>query len=71
MNGDGIYCNLITGQEKKIVPFAQHSACTIEMANLSQSFEVVVIDEIQVFSFEILLSFFFSYYGLIFFPDDC
>ena len=30
------------------MPGAQHSACTIEMANLATEYEVAVIDEVQV-----------------------
>ncbi len=48
VNQEGVYCSLVTGQEKKVIPFAQHVACTIEMANLFQAVEVAVIDEIQV-----------------------
>jgi ATP-dependent RNA helicase SUPV3L1/SUV3 len=46
----GIYCNLITGQEKRIVPFATHGSATVEMAVSAseQSHDVVVIDEIQM-----------------------
>lgn len=48
MNAEGIYCNLHTGQEKKDLPFANHLACTVEMAYLSKQWEVAVIDEVQV-----------------------
>jgi len=47
-NMDGTYCNLLTGQEKKIVPFAKHVACTVEIANLENPVEVAVVDEIQM-----------------------
>ena len=36
------------GQERKEVPFANHTACTIEMTNLQRRVDVAVIDEIQV-----------------------
>ena len=36
------------GQERKEVPFASHTACTIEMTNLQRRVDVAVIDEIQV-----------------------
>lgn len=39
-----------TGQERKELPFAQHTACTIEMTNLQKRVDVAVIDEIQVSS---------------------
>ena len=29
----GVYCSLLTGQEKREVPFADHVAATVEMAN--------------------------------------
>ncbi|CAI6001254.1 unnamed protein product [Closterium sp. NIES-64] len=50
VNADGVYCNLVTGQERKEMPFAHHTACTIEMANLSTPVDVAVIDEIQMIS---------------------
>jgi ATP-dependent RNA helicase SUPV3L1/SUV3 len=52
VNGEGIYCNLHTGQEKKDLPFANHLACTVEMAYLSKQWEVAVIDEVQMMSDE-------------------
>ena len=36
------------GQERSIIPAAQHTACTIEMTNLLKRVDVAVIDEIQV-----------------------
>jgi hypothetical protein len=30
------------------VPFATHTACTIEIANLTVDYDVAVIDEVQV-----------------------
>ena len=36
------------GQEKQIVPGAQHTACTIEMVSTTQQVDVAVIDEIQM-----------------------
>ncbi|BDA46196.1 ATP-dependent RNA helicase SUPV3L1, mitochondrial [Coccomyxa sp. Obi] len=47
LNASGTFCNLITGQERKELPFAQHTACTIEMTNLAKRVDVAVIDEIQ------------------------
>ena len=52
VNADGVYCNLVTGQERKEVPFAAHTACTVEMANLTRSYKVAVIDEIQMIADE-------------------
>lgn len=48
VNALGVYCSLHTGQEKKRVPFANHVACTIEMASTDECYEVAVIDEIQM-----------------------
>jgi ATP-dependent RNA helicase SUPV3L1/SUV3 len=44
----GIYCSLYTGQEIQRVPFETHGAATVEMASLSEDYDVVVIDEIQM-----------------------
>ena len=48
----GTPCDLVTGEERRAgredgEP-ADHVACTVEMANMGQQFEVCVIDEIQV-----------------------
>ena len=37
-----------TGQERRVVPGALHTACTIEMASLASQYDVAVIDEVQV-----------------------
>jgi len=47
-NIDGTLCSLITGQEKKLVPGARHTACTVEMLDLQRRVDVGVIDEIQM-----------------------
>ncbi|PPC94298.1 MAG: helicase [Methylotenera sp.] len=44
----GVPCNLITGEERVLVPGAQHTASTIEMMNPAQAVEVAIIDEIQM-----------------------
>lgn len=36
------------GQEKQIVPSAQHTSCTVELVDLQKEVDVAVIDEIQV-----------------------
>ncbi|KAN0065474.1 RNA helicase [Thecaphora frezii] len=42
-------CNLITGEEQKVVdPMAGLYACTVEMVNLQRAWDVAVIDEIQM-----------------------
>lgn len=48
VNAKGIYCSLLTGQEKKRVPFSNHVACTVEMASTQEPYDVAVIDEIQM-----------------------
>ncbi|KAI7867668.1 P-loop containing nucleoside triphosphate hydrolase protein [Spinellus fusiger] len=49
MNSKGIPCNLLTGEERRIVsPTAALTSSTVEMANLSKPLEVAVIDEIQL-----------------------
>jgi len=48
LNADGLYCSLITGQEKQYVPGAEHMACTIEMVSMADPVDVAVIDEIQM-----------------------
>ncbi|CAH2079920.1 unnamed protein product [Thlaspi arvense] len=48
VNALGIYCSLLTGQEKKRVPFAKHVSCTVEMVSTEELYEVAVIDEIQM-----------------------
>lgn len=47
-NADGLYCNLITGQERRELPGAEHTACTVEMVNMQRRVDVAVIDEIQM-----------------------
>ncbi|XP_071913775.1 DExH-box ATP-dependent RNA helicase DExH18, mitochondrial-like isoform X4 [Coffea arabica] len=48
VNALGVYCSLLTGQEKKFVPFSSHVACTVEMVSVDELYEVAVIDEIQM-----------------------
>ena len=48
----GIPCDLVTGEERRFgrdddEP-SDHVACTVEMANMGQTYDVCVIDEIQV-----------------------
>jgi ATP-dependent RNA helicase SUPV3L1/SUV3 len=44
----GVPCNLVTGEERNIIPGAQHMACTVEMMNPNHQVEVAIIDEIQM-----------------------
>lgn len=46
----GIYCDLLTGQEKRALPHSTHVSCTLEMVNIQREFDVAVIDEIQMIS---------------------
>ena len=50
-NGRGTECDLVTGEERRLAredgEQASHVACTVEMTNLAQPYEVAVIDEIQ------------------------
>ncbi|MBF0624786.1 MAG: hypothetical protein HQL82_08265 [Magnetococcales bacterium] len=48
LNQWGIFCNLMTGEERIPVPGAQHTASTIEMLPLHQHYELAVIDEAQM-----------------------
>lgn len=50
VNAHGVYCSLLTGQEKKYVPFSNHIACTVEMVSTEDLYDVAVIDEIQMMS---------------------
>lgn len=50
LNKEGIACNLLTGEEEVIIEGARHSSCTVEKANILNSYEVAVIDEIQMVS---------------------
>jgi ATP-dependent RNA helicase SUPV3L1/SUV3 len=44
----GVPCNLVTGEERVLIPGAQHTACTVEMMQPGREVEVAVIDEIQM-----------------------
>jgi len=48
LNRDGVYCSLLTGQDKRIVPGATHASCTIELCDVGRTWDVAVIDEIQL-----------------------
>jgi ATP-dependent RNA helicase SUPV3L1/SUV3 len=47
-NKDGVPCNLITGEDVRSDDAVLKYSCTIEMVPLAQSFDVCVIDEIQM-----------------------
>ncbi|KAJ1399716.1 P-loop containing nucleoside triphosphate hydrolase [Sesbania bispinosa] len=48
VNAKGVYCSLLTGQEKKHVPFSNHVACTVEMVSTQELYDVAIVDEIQM-----------------------
>ncbi len=48
LNQQGVYCNLLTGEEHIPIPGATITAATIEMFNPLESGECVVIDEAQM-----------------------
>ncbi|MBF0588963.1 MAG: hypothetical protein HQL53_07545, partial [Magnetococcales bacterium] len=48
LNEWGILCNLVTGEERRMVEGAHHSASTIEMLSLSTRYDLCVIDEAQM-----------------------
>lgn len=41
-------CDLVTGEERVLVPHAKHVSSTVEMANFSAHYDVAVIDEVQL-----------------------
>ncbi len=45
---DKVMCNLKTGEEEDIVPYATHVDSTVEMADLYVMYDTVVIDECQM-----------------------
>jgi ATP-dependent RNA helicase SUPV3L1/SUV3 len=48
LNKEGIKCNLMTGEEEIRIEGAVHISCTIEKLNTNETYEVGVIDEIQM-----------------------
>ncbi|MFC6603193.1 helicase-related protein [Ectobacillus funiculus] len=48
LNEDGAPCHLKTGEEERYTNGATVTSCTIEVANLEQTYEVAVIDEAQM-----------------------
>jgi len=48
LTASGVYTDLLTGQEKRSVPFSTHVSATVEMCPLNKEYDVVVIDEIQM-----------------------
>ena len=50
LNRSGVPCTLKTGEEESVVPGAFHQASTIEMMEISEFYDVAVIDEGQMIS---------------------
>lgn len=48
LNEWGVPCNMVTGEERIMVEGAKHTASTIEMLPMDQSWEMGVIDEAQM-----------------------
>ncbi|MBU3144329.1 helicase-related protein [Clostridium sp. CF012] len=48
LNKEGVKCNLATGEEEINIEDAAHICCTIEKLDISQEYEVAIIDEIQM-----------------------
>ena len=48
LNREGVKCNLITGEEEIIVEGANHICCTIEKLDIGETYDVAVIDEVQM-----------------------
>ncbi len=44
----GVPCNLVTGEERVLIPGARHTASTVEMMNPGHAVDVAIIDEIQM-----------------------
>ena len=45
---ENVMCNMITGEEENIVPYATHVASTVEMVDLYALYDIAVIDECQM-----------------------
>jgi len=50
LNRENVPCNLLTGEEEAIVEGARHSSCTVEKADLTKTYSVAIIDEVQMLS---------------------
>jgi ATP-dependent RNA helicase SUPV3L1/SUV3 len=48
LNSEDVKCSLVTGEEFREIPESTHISSTMEMANISQIFDVAIIDEIQM-----------------------
>ncbi|WP_051208867.1 helicase-related protein [Butyrivibrio sp. WCD3002] len=48
MNREGVPCSMITGEERILMPGSFHQSSTIEMLDLSEEWDMAVIDEAQM-----------------------
>ena len=48
LNRENVPCSLLTGEEEVIIEGARHSSCTVEKADLTKTYAVAVIDEVQL-----------------------
>ncbi|KAI8611464.1 P-loop containing nucleoside triphosphate hydrolase protein [Chytriomyces sp. MP71] len=48
LNTDGSACNLLTGEERRIIDGVEKWSCTVELTPLDKEFDVAVVDEIQM-----------------------
>ena len=49
LNSENIPCSLSTGEEEIIIPNAQIKSCTIEMLNENEHYDLIVVDEYQMY----------------------
>ena len=49
LNSDGIKCSLLTGEEEIHIEDAKVKSCTIEMLNEEEHFDLIIIDEYQMY----------------------
>ena len=50
LNSENIPCSLMTGEEEIIIPNAQIKSCTIEMLNENEYYDLIIVDEYQMYS---------------------
>ena len=50
LNSENIPCSLMTGEEEIIIPNAQIKSCTIEMLNENEHYDLIIVDEYQMYS---------------------
>lgn len=50
LNSENIPCSLSTGEEEIIVPNAQIKSCTIEMLSENEHYDLIIVDEYQMYS---------------------